>query len=308
MDSMWLSNTLLPALIAAAVLLLVLWPTKQSGRRLLRNWGLAEPTEQQIAVAVRYLWQRRILYVVLIVALPPAVSLVLPAVDNNPWPANIVVLLLAAMLIAELVAVVRPVRGVRVASLDPRGWRDLVPRWAVVVLAGLASVVVALVVLGLAAQPWADRYAAELPAGGSREAVESDLGTQTRLVEPTGWATLAGVVVCLAVVAVVVLLAVRRPAVADPAVDAALRTRTARVAVGIGMGWLAGLVFEAQSRLGFLLTAGAGVGRVPDRPGWLDSGLGPIYDILGFAVFVVAVGCWLLVAAPSRGALARSGR
>jgi hypothetical protein len=114
--------------------------------------------------------------------------------------------------------------------------------------------------------------------------------------------------VCLAVVAVVVLLAVRRPAVADPDVDAALRTRTARVAVGIGMGWLAGLVGEAQSRLGFLLNTGAGDGRVPDRPGWLDSGLGPIYDILGFAVFVVAVGCWLLVAAPSRGALERSGR
>ena len=303
-----MSNTLLPVLITAVVLLLVLWPTRQSGRRLLKNWGVVEPTGPQIAEALRYLWQRRILYVVLILVLPPAADLLLPAVDGNLLPANLIVFLLAAMLIAELIAVVRPVRGVRVASLDPRGWRDLVPRWAVAVLAVLAAVAVVLAVLGLAAQPWAERYAAELPRGGPPESVAADLDNRAQLLEPVGWTTLAGVVVCLIVVAAVVLLAVRRPAVSDAAVDAALRTRTARVAAGIGMAWLAGLAIEALGRLGNLVSIGAGDSAVPERPGWLASDLGVIYDIVGFVVFIVAIGCWMLVAAPSRGALARAGR
>lgn len=63
-------DTLLFSAMAAAVLLLLLWPTRYSGRRLLQRWGVAEPTEPQCAEAVRCLRQRRILYVVLFVLVP----------------------------------------------------------------------------------------------------------------------------------------------------------------------------------------------------------------------------------------------
>src|ERR1700742_4317407 len=74
-DSLWETNTLLPSLIAAAVLLLILWPTRHSCKRLLQNWGLDEPTGPQAAEAVRSLRQRRILYVLLFVVLPSVTAL-----------------------------------------------------------------------------------------------------------------------------------------------------------------------------------------------------------------------------------------
>ena len=131
--SLWLSNSLLPDLLAAAVLLLVLWPTKHSGKRLLQNWGVPSPAPEQIAAALRYLWQRRLLYVVLFLVVPPLFGLIW---RDGATLSNLgfFVPVLAAMLIAELVATVRPVSGVRIASLDRRTWRDLVPRWAVVMV------------------------------------------------------------------------------------------------------------------------------------------------------------------------------
>jgi hypothetical protein len=290
-DSLWVSNTLVPSLIAAAVLLLILWPTRHSGTRMLRRWGVVEPTGPQSAEAVRYLRQRRILYVALFLVAPAVAVLIWPPVDHDETPGNILVPLLAAMLIAELVAALRPASGVRVASLDRRTWRDLVPWWAIAVTGVLVAWAGTLVALGFAAQPWADRYAAADPAADNR----------ALLLDPTGWRTLGGLAVCLAVVAVIVFLAVRRPSVADAQVDAALRTRTARVAVGIGFLWLAGLVNDAQSRLVSLEIAGVGAHRsLPQPPGWLSGNLQQTVEIAGFVTLVGAILCWGWLAVPTR--------
>lgn len=301
MDGPWVKYILLPTALTAAVLL-VLWPTRHSGARLLRRWGIPGPAEPQVAQAVRYLRRRRLLALVLFLILPPVAGLVWPATNGarDQTPGDVVVPLLAAMLIAELVATVRPERGVRVASLVPRRLGDLVPRWAIVVTALLALTAVALAVLGLAAQPWAAGYAAELSDG-------TELDTRDRLLDGSGWYTLAGVLACLATVGALVVLALRRPAVSDQAVDAALRTRTARVAVGIGFGWLAALAFAAQERVGFLAYSSAGLGPVPPAPGWLTPGLELVLDVFGFVLVVVALACWAGVAMPSRKSLARVG-
>lgn len=293
MDGPWVTYILLPFAVTAAVLL-VLWPTRHSGTRLLQRWGLPAPAEPQVAEAVRYLRRRRLIAVGLFLVLPPVAGLVWPAVDDNATPGNIVVALVAAMLVAELLAYLRPPGGIRVASLNPRGWRDVLPRWAVVMTAVLTAVAVALAALGLAAQPWADRYAAALPPD------DGDLISRARLAESGGWYTIAGVAACLAVVGTLVFLAVRRPAVSDQAVDMALRTRTARVAVGIGFVWLTALVFTAQARVGFLAYASAGTGPVPPAPGWLTPGLELVLDVFGFVLFVAAVVCWSWLAMPSR--------
>jgi hypothetical protein len=248
----WLETTLLPAAIAAAVLLLVLWPTEHSGRRLLRTWGIPQPRAEQIREAVRYLRQRRLLYVVLF--------LVVPSLAGGLPGVGIFVPLLVAMLVAEAIATLRPVSGVRTASLDRRGWRDLVPRWAVRTMAVTAVLTAA--------------YAGFASA----------------------WLALGYVVACLVIVGGLVALAVRRPSVTDEAVDAALRTRTARVAVGIGFGWLATAVTDANQRFQFLTFGGP----EPSRPVWFADAMDPAT----FVVVALMIVCWLWVAVPSRRSLA----
>lgn len=257
----WLETSVLPAALAAGVLLVVLWPTGHSGRRLLRTWGIAEPAPGQIREAVRYLRQRRFLYVLLFLVLPTIAGLAgLPGVQ-------IIVPLLVAMLVAELVATLRPVSGVRTASLDRRDWRDLVPRWAVFATAAGAVVTAVVAVVGLVSGPG---YA---------------------------WLALGYAVLAPLVVAALVALAVRRPAVEDAAVDAALRTRTARVAVGIGFGWLGTALTVATGHvraLSMLRFDGA------VRPPWLTDGVVEVLSVGEFVVAAVAVGCWLRVAVPGR--------
>jgi len=264
----WLETSVLPAAIAAALLLLVLWPTEHSGRRLLQTWGIPQPNPGQVREAVRYLRQRRILYVILFLAFPSLAGAIDQDSDRLSGIA-IFVPLLAAMLVAELLATLRPVSGVRVASLDRRSWRDLVPRWAVLVLAASTVVTVVLAVVGIVAGPG------------------------------TAWLALGYVVACLLFVCGLVALAVRRPSVADEAVDAALRTRTARVAVGIGFGWVGTAFTVAAGHLRSLSLVGP-------EPAVLPAWLTDVLDIAGFVVVAGAIVCWLWVAVPSRRSLANS--
>jgi hypothetical protein len=270
----WLEHTVLPAAIAAAVLLLVLWPTTNGGRRLLRTWGVPDPRPDQVAAAVRYLWQRRILYVVLFLAVP---SLYRSIVGSDAPGVGLFVPLLVAMLIAELLATLRPVSGVRVASLAPRGWRDLVPRWAVWVMAVMVVLAAGLAVLGLTRERG-------LPTTGLTSAF-----------------ALGYLVVCLVVVGLLVHLAVRRPAVADEEVDAALRTRSARVAVGIGFGWVGTAANIAGQRVNALEV----VGRTPRDPNRLMDVVQTVVQTTGLVVLAASIVCWLWVAVPSRRSLVR---
>ncbi|MBB4906638.1 hypothetical protein [Actinophytocola algeriensis] len=249
----WLETSVLPAALAACLLLLVLWPTKHSGGRLLQRWGVPRPEPAQVTEAVRYLRQRRVLYVALFLLFPSVAG----AVDSGDSPAGVVILvpLLVAMLVAEAIATLRPVSGVRTASLDRRTWRDLVPRWAVRTTVGGAVVTAVLAVAG------------------------------------ASWLTLGYVLACLLLVCGLIALAVRRPAVDDEAVDAALRTRTARVAVGIGFGWLVTALSIA-------------FGQFQDRwfpqdPLWYEPG-DNVLTIARVAVIVAALVCWHWVAVPSR--------
>jgi len=269
----WLEHTVLPAAIVAVVLVLILWPTTNSGRRVLRTWGIAEPEPDQVAEAVSYLRRRRVLFTLLYAFGTPVIGLF----EHSEAPAiGIFVPLLVAMLIAELLATLRPVRGVRVASLDPRGWRDLVPRWAVWGMAVFVVLAVGLAVAALVVEP---------PAG-------RDL-----VLRPAPQLALGYVGACLALVVSLIYLAVRRPSVADEAVDAALRTRTARVATGIGFGWLGTAVLLAGERLHDIQFAG------PTRPEpeWFVEAV----SYTAPAALAVSIVCWLWVAVPSRRSLAR---
>jgi hypothetical protein len=97
----------------------------------------------------------------------------------------------------------------------------------------------------------------------------------------TSWLALGYAAAALVLTSLLVRLAVRRPAVDDEAVDAALRTRTARVAVGIGIGWLGAAVVLADQSAGHA------------------SG-----DYTGLVAQLGAFVCWILVANPTRRSLA----
>jgi hypothetical protein len=152
----------------------------------------------------------------------PWLFLAIPPVLDGTGAGSIVATLLLGGLIAELLAQ-RPSRGPRrEAELVPRTLLGIVPAWA----------------LALGA----------LAAAGS--IVHLALTAQGRLL-----AIAAGtIVVCAAITA----LAVRRPAAGAPRADLALRCRSARVAIGLGIGACTAIGWPGGD-LGSFLVVVAGV-------------------------------------------------
>ncbi|MEU4746249.1 hypothetical protein AB0G02_38110, partial [Actinosynnema sp. NPDC023658] len=166
--------------LVGLALLVVLWPTASAGRRFLRRWGVPEPDDRQSASAAGYLRAWRLLYPVLFLLTPVAAEVGARAFGFSPRDYGVtgaLAPLLAALLIAEVVAALRPVRGTPGEVTVRRHWRDLVPRSAIVTLLSLTAVAVLSAAMGLAAQPWGDQVAASVPADGTWR---SDDGTAVR--------------------------------------------------------------------------------------------------------------------------------
>ncbi|AEK40281.1 hypothetical protein [Amycolatopsis mediterranei] len=206
-----LDNMLLVAAIMGVfglVILIVLWPGKKHGKRLLKRWGVAEPDDGEVELAVRYLKRRRLWYPWLFLAIPPLL--------DDRGLGSILTTLLLGGLIAELLAQ-RPSRGPRrEADLAPRTLLGVVPVW-VLVLGGLAAAG-SMVHLGLTAQ----------------------------------WKLLAVAAGTVVVSAAITLLAVRRPPAGAPRADLALRCRSARVAIGLGIGACTAVGWPAGNLVSFL--------------------------------------------------------
>ncbi|MET0133820.1 MAG: hypothetical protein ABW215_09525 [Kibdelosporangium sp.] len=253
---------------------------------------MPSPDESQAAVAAGYLRGRRLLYPVLFLAAPAALS----GLANGP------VRQLAPLVVALPIAAVRPVRGPRVATLTRRHRRDFVPTWAVGLLLGLATLAVLLGAAGWAAQPWADQVAAVIPAGDSRspEGITMNVAENyhAEITQPVWPLVFVGVLVGLVIVLGVVRLAVRRGSVADLQVDGALRMRSARVAVGIGIAWMASMTTVASQRLEFLRAVQFPVTQFPPPPGWPDYPSATRF--LGLLLLLVAAAGWIWVANPPR--------
>lgn len=121
--------------VAGLVLTVVLWPTPSTGKRLLKKWQVADPTEAQVTDAVRYLRKRRLLYpwIYLAGAFGP---------DFGDDMTHLVIIVLGGALLAELIALRPPRSSQRVASLTPRGLTDIASKGVL-----LSYVVIALGVL-----------------------------------------------------------------------------------------------------------------------------------------------------------------
>lgn len=183
-----------------AIILVLLWPGPKHGRRLLSRWGVTEPSEVDIQESVRYLKLRRFWYPWLFFAIPTLSEASGLGDDDGKadWQTVAWTVLLGGVL-GELLAWRRRSRPRREAMLVRRGVTDLVPAWALILLA--ISI-----------------------AGG---VVRTSIAWE--------WPQLGVTIGCAAVVAVVVALALRRPAAGDAAVDLVLRARSARVATGLAI-------------------------------------------------------------------------
>ncbi|KDN21327.1 hypothetical protein [Amycolatopsis rifamycinica] len=194
--------------LVGLAILIVLWPGKKHGKRLLERWGVAEPEPAEVELAVRYLKRRRLWYPWLFLAIPPLL--------DDTTTGSILATLLLGGLIAELLAQ-RPSRGPRrEAELAPRALLGIVPAW-ILVLGGLAAA-----------------------------------GALAHLALTAQWKLLAVAVGTALISAAITLLAVRRPAVGAARADLALRCRSARVAVGLGIGACTAIGWPAGDFVSFL--------------------------------------------------------
>jgi hypothetical protein len=286
--------------VLVIVLLLLLWTARGSGEHLLVKWGVLIPSSAQVATATRYLRYRRLLYAAGLVlgplALVGAGRLFGIHQDlRHGW--GLLASVVAALLVAEVVAALRPVRGTsRAALLSRRRWRDLVPVSAVCVHLLILTLAVLQAVAALAARSWAVGADAEARAMGATIAVPDPADS---------WFVLAGALLGGVAVYGVVLLAARRRADADDEIDPVLRTRTARVAVGVGIGLALGLLNGSNSAianlhaLGFAF-AGGDAPRLVQLAHRLD---GPGMLI----VVVVGLAEWWAVSAPPRRQISVAG-
>lgn len=195
-------------------ILIALWPGEPHGRRLLRRWGVTDPSEVDVSEAVRYLKRRRFVYPWLFMLLPLASGAV--GLGEEFWWTIVWTLLLGGLL-GELLALRPATSGPRQAILVRRTLTDLVPLWALVLLA--------------------------LAVGGGlvRYAIDGR------------WAAFGAVAGCGIAVAVVLVLTVRRPAAGDPVVDLVFRARSARVATGLAIGIPGSLLEPKMTAPGALL-------------------------------------------------------
>ncbi|MFK0249177.1 hypothetical protein ACIQUM_31145 [Amycolatopsis azurea] len=200
--------------LVGLVILIVLWPGEREGKKVLRRWGVDDPSPSDIAEAVRYLRRRRFWYPWLYLGLP----LLADVVGVHGGMSSILATLLVGALIAEVFAQ-RPRKGARrEATLERRGVRELIPVWGLITYA----VIAAAAAVWIAVNQW--------------------------------WAQLGIAAGVSAVTWLVVLLAVRRPSTGDTAADAALRVRSARVAAGLGLAATVTLsIPEVMNLVSFIL-------------------------------------------------------
>ncbi|ALG11306.1 hypothetical protein [Kibdelosporangium phytohabitans] len=272
--------------LSGLALLVILWPTVKVGQRFLRRWGVSDPTEQQGLLARRYLLHRRLLYPPLFLAAP-----LITFGDTNPLPT-----LITALLLGEIIAMLRPSRGPRTATLTRRTWSDLVPRWALVAMLVLAGFAALLAVAAGLAKQWGMGLLDKYPPDGfwrTNGDIVASVADVHRMLDNSAWlVVLVSVVLVTAVVLGIVWLAVYRGSGTDPSVDAALRTRTARVAVGIGIAWMSVNVQQANNKLINIRDI-----RWPEpAPSWL-TGTGWLESIT-VPMLIIGIAGWICVANP----------
>ncbi|MER5389947.1 hypothetical protein [Saccharopolyspora sp. NPDC002686] len=270
-------NLLIYFLVAQAVVA-VLWSNPERGRKLLVKWGVPEPSDTQITMALHYRRLRWICYPFLLTGMA-GVSVLMTGGDRDGMTSFPAALLFAAA-IAELLALptskhAPPVR---------HPLFSLIPRWGAVLygVALLTTIVVGII----------DLPAEDLATSALASTNTSNPGIAQRPI-PTVAPLVATAAVLLAV-AVVLRVSTTRSFSADRAVDLALRVRSARVALALGV---VSQVVYVLSLAWWRIPVVANQVHLDDSAlGWaqVDRTLGPPLAVLVF----LTLACWPLLASP----------
>lgn len=296
-------------IVAALVVSLVRSQPPSTGQRVLRRWGIEQPTEEQGEAAAAYLRTRRRRYLpifLLLLAVAAVVRSNLGVPHESPWLLLVPGAIIASLLVGELSAMLRPaLLSNRTAALIRRRVTDVVPLYGLLAYALGFAVVLVAVVVNLAAGSWAHEVVRFLssskPHTVGGQAVEGftkpppvDLGTMWLLLVALALVTLA--------TGAVVWLGVRRgPVYDDRAVDAALRVRSARVATGCGLGLVIAMTPVALMRIRELANPARDAidDGFPPVPGWLLAA-DNLANSASLIVLVCGVFCWLGLVSPIR--------
>jgi hypothetical protein len=285
-------------------------PTPRRGEAFLRECGVLAPTPTQSERAAAYLRQHRQIFLVLVILLVPGLTGLAALVGEGEasltWGlvGGLVGGLLLTLVVAEVTRITARPRDAGHRRRPGDGRRSLDPFHlgaVAIALALFASCLLATAV-GFVAQHWANDVVA-----WHSERVEL-LGSGAFTTPPQGSARLWLVLVLLLAVAAATTVAVwlglsgERDS-DDASLDAALRMRTIRVALGTGALASALLTLAALRRLTVIVLPRLDVWaeRVlppalawdfPDLPGWLP----PAYHVLDSFLTPLLTGCALCVA------------
>ncbi|MBK1783824.1 hypothetical protein [Prauserella cavernicola] len=207
-----LGSTLGVALVLGLVglaILTALWPTERSAHKLLAKWGIDDPAQDETDIAMQYLRRRRFWYPWLFLALPTPLAAIGFGDDNTLGVIGATLVL--GGLLAELFAQRPAMQTRREATLEHRGVRDFAPMWTLIVTA------------------------------------VAEIAALTYVVVRADWPALAVAAGAAVASWLIMALAVRRPVQGTRRVDLALRHRSARVALGLGIGTVAAMCWQVNA-------------------------------------------------------------
>jgi hypothetical protein len=221
-----LGDLVVPTVIVA-VFAAALWSNRTRARKLAQKWGIPDPTSNQVDEVLHYRRLRLACYPLLFVMIGMCSGLFVSPTQNHNSSANddtpliaLILMFLCGAVIAELLALRRT------RQLQPVRFRfvDVVSRWGVGVYGALVVVTFVLGLIDLQAQPYITPKV-------------------VRVAEQNQGHVGIPIAVPFAVTAVVLLLTgfvfwstCARSFSADIETDRALRTRSARVVLGLGIG------------------------------------------------------------------------
>ena len=272
----------------------VLWSDHARARKMARKWGIPEPTNGQVDEVLDYRRLRLACYPILFVVIGACNVLFVPlqqGQDGNRSDEGVplIAMFLVGAVVAELLALPRTRR------LPPVRLRfvDVGSRWG----AGVLGVVVLMTfvqgLVDLQAEPYITPNVL-----GLAEQNKSHVGAPISV-------PFAGTAVVLLLVGFVVWSAQTRSFSADAELDRALRTRSARVVLGLGIAMQLSFLALSTWRMEFLGSYATGadlVGADPAETALQDwaRGMDDFVELPTFLIAIFALISWIYVANPGR--------
>lgn len=260
-------------------------------RKLAQKWGVHEPTADQVDEVLYYRRLRLACYPLLYVTIGACCGLLVPAGQDQDSHEGIS--LIATFLVGAVIAELLALAGNR--QLQPIRLRlvDVVSRWGAGVFGTLVLLTFVLGLIDLQAQPY-------ITPNVLRLAEQNKGHTGVPIAVP-----FIGTALVLLLVAFVLWSAHAHSFSADVEVDRALRTRSARVVLGLGIGMQLSFLALSWWRMEFLDHYATGADLLGPGPaevvirGWAQN-MNDFVQPWTFLISIVAMFSWISIANPRR--------